>query len=107
MDITNVTIFCKLVTCPSAESLMRFGQLGSSLAGDEPIAQHIKVCDFCCAELKLLEYCPTAETPEEFECGDIPEGIRILAESLLFGKSHFAELVMDSSAEGESVGKAD
>jgi len=46
-----------------------------------PVEEHLRNCDFCCAELRLLRHHePSSAT---YKVPEIPMDLRILAESIL------------------------
>ena len=82
MKASKTTIqFLKTAACPASATLLSFRS--KTLAGEAEtlVADHLKVCDFCNAELTLLAHHQPllngAKTPE------IPMNLRILAESIL------------------------
>jgi len=77
------TTFRKTAACPSETVLISY--ISQKLANEimALVRFHLASCDFCCAELPLLNYYShpnrgEAKTPE------IPMNLRVLAESLLF-----------------------
>jgi len=80
----TTTPFLKTAACPASGTLLSFQ--ARTLAGDAEtvVADHLKVCDFCSAELPLLAHHQAVlnvhTTPE------IPMNLRILAESILCHK---------------------
>jgi hypothetical protein len=48
------------------------------------VSEHLGVCDFCCAELRLLAY--HESTIIKYPTPEIPMNLRILAESILAHK---------------------
>lgn len=84
MRTSSVTVFCKQVTCPSAEALVSYHDAGLAFEQAEWVTEHLDSCEFCAAESKLLfEH---ASLPDE-ECplAEIPAPLRSLAEALLGG----------------------
>ena len=77
----ELNIFAKSVTCPSAEGLLAFSQAVLAPAQTRFVAAHLDECDFCGAELQLLEKYPGK--PEAVPVAEIPPGLRLLAESIL------------------------
>ena len=76
-----LTIFGKSAKCPSSQTLLAF--VGSRLAAgrSEFISAHLDECEFCRAELQLLERFPNE--PEQAVVREIPPRLRVLAESVL------------------------
>lgn len=81
MRTPSITVFSKQATCPSAETLVSYHNLG--LAGGEAaqVSEHLSSCEFCCAELKLLS--DHAPFDEEYPRPEIPAHLRSLALALL------------------------
>ena len=77
----TTTSFLKTAACPTSATLLsfRYQNLPEELAIS--VKEHLRGCDFCCAELRLLAHTPATiaghKTPE------IPMNLRILAESIL------------------------
>jgi len=80
----TTTPFLKTAACPASGTLLSFQAKTLSDEAKTVVADHLKVCDFCSAELSLLEHHQAAlgihTTPE------IPMNLRILAESILSHK---------------------
>jgi hypothetical protein len=76
----TTTPFLKTAACPGSATLLSFRAKTLSNEAEMLVTQHLKVCDFCNAELPLLaHFNPTVtlcKTPE------IPMDLRILAESI-------------------------
>jgi hypothetical protein len=76
--------FLKTAACPASVTLLTFSCQTLSAEAEKLITDHLKVCDFCSAELPLLAHHEAAlnsqKTPE------IPMNLRILAESILCHK---------------------
>ena len=77
----TTTPFLKTAACPASATLLSFRCKTLSIEAEMLVTAHLKVCDFCSAELPLLAHHETAlsiqKTPE------IPMDLRILAESIL------------------------
>ena len=75
--------FCKTARCPSSQKLLSYR--GQRLSGDErtEIETHLKLCDFCSAELQLLKLHTLG--PEEYNLVEMPGQLKRLAEQLLTG----------------------
>ncbi len=78
MSSTGENQFGKARSCPSSEELVLS-------ANSESIEYHIAGCEFCAAELNFLAAFPLAKPI--CEQPDMPEPLRMLAESLLRRKS--------------------
>ncbi|HET6979227.1 MAG TPA: hypothetical protein VFI24_23045 [Pyrinomonadaceae bacterium] len=82
MRASRTTIpFLKTAACPASATLLSFRYETLSVEAETIVSDHLKVCDFCNAEVKLLAHHQPAlnnqKTPE------IPMNLRILAESIL------------------------
>ncbi len=82
MKASKTTIpFRKTATCPASATLISFRCRSLSAAAEMLVVEHLRVCDFCNAELPLLAHHQPLlagyKTPE------IPMNLRILAESIL------------------------
>jgi hypothetical protein len=80
---TSKTIlpFRKTAACPASATLVSFRcrNLPTTLATS--VKEHLKNCDFCCAELRLLAHHQSGIT--RYPVPEIPINLRILAESIL------------------------
>lgn len=76
-----LNIFAKSATCPSAEGLLAFSKSVIAPAQTQLVAAHLDECDFCRAELQLLESFPCK--PEAVAVAEMPPSVRLLAESIL------------------------
>jgi hypothetical protein len=85
MKISNVTAFCKLPTCPSAEVLLAFSSQSLDTAKYRSVFEHLGRCEFCCAEFHMLADHPF-EADRECPFDEIPIHLKLLAESILFGE---------------------
>ena len=74
-------IFAKSASCPCANELLAFLQLRLQPRQTELIEAHLNQCDFCRAELHLLERFPCE--PEAVAVAELPASLRVLAESIL------------------------
>ena len=81
---TSRTPFRKTAACPASATLVSFrcqnlpGELATS------VSEHLRVCDFCCAELRLLAH--DQPSTIKYTAPEIPMNLRILAESILAHK---------------------
>jgi len=81
MSFLPVTIFRKSAACPSSETLLAYRQSGLPSTKHEWVELHLAGCDFCRAELQLLNrYC---YVNERVTVGEIPPELRELAASVL------------------------
>jgi len=73
--------FLKTGACPASATLLSFRHKTLAVEGETLVTDHLRVCDFCNAELVLLAHDQSPlnsdRTPE------IPMDLRILAESIL------------------------
>lgn len=74
-------LFCKRVSCPSAQSLLAYHQFRLGIRQAARIDTHLISCDFCNAELQLLTR--HRDNCEESSFAEMPAQLRRLAESLL------------------------
>ena len=77
--------FQKKLTCPEANTILLFLSGELSARNAEPIARHLRKCDFCGAEAELLSRHPFQAN--SIDSPMIPEPLRLLAESLLIGRA--------------------
>jgi hypothetical protein len=81
MTFLPVTIFCKSAACPSSETLLSYRRFDLRGSHRDWIDGHLNECDFCRAELQLLNrYRGVSETTTP---GEVPDELRKLAESVL------------------------
>jgi hypothetical protein len=83
MKTSRATLpFRKTAACPAAATLVSFrcrnlpAELGTS------VEAHLRDCDFCCAELRLLAHHEPVMSGGH-KVPEIPINLRILAESIL------------------------
>jgi len=95
MKASSATSFMKAPSCPSSNILLSFLMNGLSPEIMTLLRYHLATCDFCGAELPLLEH---YQPPAKGECKppEIPINLRILAESLL-GKNARARRQSDKN----------
>lgn len=94
----RTTIFCKQLTCPSAETLLSYQTASYASELQAEVTLHLAACDFCSAELQLLTK-HTTRCAERYEKAKMPAPLRYLAESLLASKrlrmESFVEAIYD------------
>jgi hypothetical protein len=73
--------FRKTAACPASATLLSFRTRKLSAEAAGLVTDHLKVCDFCSAELPLLAH--HQPVSGSYSVPEIPEGLRILAESIL------------------------
>ena len=84
MASKTTTAFLKTAACPASATLLSFGSKTLSAEAETLVTAHLKVCDFCNAELPLLAHVDSMGTPSKTP--EIPMDLRILAESILSHK---------------------
>jgi hypothetical protein len=73
--------FCKTTRCPSSHTLLRYRRHRLPIAQRAEIEIHLRVCDFCNAELQLLTR--HRNYLEDSRVVEMPGQLRELAENLL------------------------
>jgi hypothetical protein len=82
MKTSKITLpFRKTVACPASATLVSFRCQNLPNESAASVKEHLKDCDFCCAELRLLAY--DQPSTVKFPVPEIPINLRILAESIL------------------------
>jgi len=81
MASKTTTPFLKTAACPASATLVSFRSKTLSTEAETLVTSHLKVCDFCNAELPLLAHFDSMLTPSKTP--EIPMDLRILAESIL------------------------
>ena len=96
MKTLGVTSFRKTAACPSETILISYNSQKLATEIMKLVTFHLGSCDFCCAELPLLNYYSQPNRGES-KAPDIPMNLRMLAESLLLqnGKTGMAEVEAD------------
>ena len=82
MASKTTTLFRKTAACPASATLLSFRSKTLSTEAETLVTDHLKVCDFCNAELPLLAHHQPA-TSAGSKVPEIPMNLRILAESIL------------------------
>jgi len=90
-----LNIFAKSTSCPSAERLLAFSKSLLAPTQLQLIAGHLEECDFCRAELQLLERFPCE--PEAITIAEMPPSLRALAESILRNPQTMPSLARESA----------
>lgn len=80
MASTTTTPFLKTAACPASATLLSFRGKTLSTEAETLVTDHLKVCDFCNAELPLLAHFDSISAPSKTP--EIPMDLRILAESI-------------------------
>jgi len=97
------TKFCKLKTCPSTATLLRYTQDALDAEEQAAIATHLLACDFCGAETYLLaRHCPTL-VKTCCQPSEIPQHLRHLAQLMLTGAARHAQKVSETACDGERL----
>jgi hypothetical protein len=92
MKAVDVTAFRKTAACPSDTILVSYNSRKLSNEIMSLVKFHLADCDFCAAELPLLNHYSHPQKGEP-KAPDIPMNLRVLAESLLYksGKIQIAD----------------
>jgi hypothetical protein len=83
MKAVDVTAFRKTAACPSDTILVSYNSRKLSNEIMSLVKYHLADCDFCAAELPLLDHYSQPQKGEP-KPPDIPMNLRVLAESLLY-----------------------
>jgi hypothetical protein len=83
MSFLPVSIFCKSIGCPSSETLLAYRRSILRRVREDWVKTHLSTCDFCRAELQLLNRYPSVT--ERVTVGEVPAELRELAENVLAG----------------------
>ena len=89
MSFLPVSIFRKSSGCPSSETLLAYGRSKLHRGRKDWVETHLAACDFCRAELQLLNCYPCV--CERATVGEVPPELREFAESVLAGIAANAE----------------
>jgi hypothetical protein len=81
MATVFASLFNKKVGCPSSQDLLDYDQACLASAHSLCIEAHLAYCDFCNAELQLLNR--YQNTHDEYSFAEMPSQLRGLAERLL------------------------
>ena len=82
MKTSKATVpFRKTAACPASATLVSFRCQNLPAEMAATVREHLKDCDFCCAELRLLAHHEPATI--RYTTPEIPMNLRILAESIL------------------------
>jgi hypothetical protein len=106
MNSAIANLFFKQATCPSSETLLAYGASALAATTGASIAEHLATCEFCDAELTLLQqHFPTER--EEYPATTIPLDLRCLAEALLNRHSQRIESLSGIIYEKEGLSLTD
>ena len=86
VKISKVTLYSKLATCPSSEILLLLNRDSLPDSAEASVRDHLRSCDFCSAEFQLLALHAT-DLEIENAVAEMPNNLRLLAESILNGPS--------------------
>ncbi|HEX4900500.1 MAG TPA: hypothetical protein VFV61_08215 [Pyrinomonadaceae bacterium] len=81
MKTSRTVPFRKTAACPASATLVSFRCQNLPAETETLIREHLRICDFCCAELRLLAHHQPATS--KYPTPEIPMNLRILAESIL------------------------
>jgi hypothetical protein len=79
--------FRKTAECPASATLLSFRCQNLPAETASQVREHLEICDFCGAELRLLAH-HEAGAVVAFRVPEIPINLRILAESILAPRMH-------------------
>jgi hypothetical protein len=82
MKASRANAFKKTLACPSSTILLSFRLARLSSEVSSLVSKHLAECDFCPAEVTLLEH-HTSPAKRVGKAPDLPINLRILAESIL------------------------
>jgi hypothetical protein len=78
----TMTGFTKTANCPAAETLDAYSADALSFAARRAVASHLRACEFCGAELRLLARNVETEVVTD-DAPPVPLALRLFAESRL------------------------
>ncbi|HSE19131.1 MAG TPA: hypothetical protein VLB46_18870 [Pyrinomonadaceae bacterium] len=81
MKTSRTVPFRKTAACPASATLVSFRCQNLPAETEILIREHLRACDFCGAELRLLAHHEPATI--RYPAPEIPMNLRILAESIL------------------------
>ena len=81
MKTSRTLPFRKTAACPASAALVSFRCQNLPAETETVIREHLRSCDFCCAELRLLAHHQPVIV--RYPVPEIPMNLRILAESIL------------------------
>jgi len=89
MVSSGVGSFTKQAACPSSKLLLDFRLARLAAEVRKLVEWHLEECDFCWSEVRLLtHHSERRDSKEESRAPAMPINLRVLAEDLLFSKSH-------------------
>jgi hypothetical protein len=81
MSLLLMSLFCKTARCPTSQALLAYHRWYLATNDHASVQSHLASCDFCSAELQLLNRYPG--DAEEYSFVEMPSQLRRLAEDLL------------------------
>ena len=81
MKTSKTLPFRKTAACPASATLVSFRCQNLPAETEAVVKEHLRGCDFCCAELRLLAHHQPSTV--KYQVPEIPMNLRILAESIL------------------------
>jgi len=94
MGSRSTAAFCKLGTCPTAETLLLYHDAALARETRGEVASHLSGCDFCDAEFYLLSKFPPAGPPQ-FRPVRMPWALYRLAKELVAASTRAAAIVYE------------
>jgi hypothetical protein len=82
MKTSRTLPFRKTAACPASATLVSFRCQNLPAETETLVKEHLRGCDFCCAELRLLAH-HQPQSAGGYKVPEIPMNLRILAESIL------------------------
>jgi hypothetical protein len=81
MKTSRTLPFRKTAACPASATLVSFRCQNLPAETETQVREHLRICDFCGAELRLLAH--HQPVTSKYPVPEIPMNLRILAESIL------------------------
>lgn len=104
MRSSGTARFCKLKSCPSAETLLLHEKDGLAFEKHRSVRVHLSGCDFCAAEFQLLvKHAPAAQSEASGEAVAVAAHLRRLAEDILAGPDRATAKLVAAFCEKEPV----
>jgi hypothetical protein len=91
------------MACPSGHELLDYHLTKLTKARRPAVEHHLDKCEFCCAELQLLESFPQDDICYCDESADLPAPLRRLAEALIHGGAPTLRAAFGEAMENEKV----
>ena len=105
MRSSSTAEFLKTTDCPSAETLLLYGEAALTRTRRRGVVAHLAACDFCAAEAHMLAHHPRSawRAIPEGEAAPAPAALRRLAEDLLTSPSRALAFFVESALERERL----